>query len=174
MPNKSVWDKQFWGNLGQQASATAQEFGRATADKLQRFGNIPEEASIRAAELFPGDDARQNAMRHSLWMGRTAQELGGGELAQLATKLAGYGFETVTAGPRMAYHALQGDFPQASAIMADSRQDLNNNAVGIATAQYSPSAKHLEQTLKGMTDKIVTDDPKLYESRRPYLTRSAK
>jgi hypothetical protein len=60
------------------APAAAKVPVAAALDKFGRLQAIPEYATMKAAELFPGDDGKQNAMRHSLWMGKTAQELGGG------------------------------------------------------------------------------------------------
>jgi hypothetical protein len=147
------------------------------AAALNKFGKlkaIPEYATTRAAELFPGDDGKQNAMRHSLWMGKTAQELGGGMGAGIAAKLAGYGFEGLTAAPLAAWELMKGNPKGASAIVADSRQDLNNNAVGINNARYTKDPQQLENDLKGLANRAVEASPAFSQPSRPYLTQAVK
>ena len=168
MPNPT-WGKQFWGNVSQ----PVMDYGRAVADKVQALADVPDYASTRAAELFPGQPDKQNAMRHSLWMGRMTQEMGSNPVAGMLAKLAGYGFETVTALPPAAAAAAKGNLSRASNILADSRQDLNNNAVGISLAQRTSNPKELEVALQRMANQAVPEDPKFFQGQRPYLTRVA-
>jgi hypothetical protein len=159
-----------WGNFLKVPKETYQ----AALDKFGKLREIPEYATNRAAQLFPDDGDKENAMRHSLWMGKTAQELGGGLGASLATKLAGYGFEAATAGPYVAEKLMNGDFNGARTVIEDSRQDLNNNAVGINNARYTKDPQQLENDLRGLANRAVEASPAFYQPSRPYLTRAAK
>jgi hypothetical protein len=159
-----------WGNFLKGPKETYQ----AALDKFGKLREIPEYATNRAAQLFPNDEGKENAMRHSLWMGKTAQELGGGLGAGLATKLAGYGFEALTAGPHVADRLINGDYKGALAGIEDSRQDLNNNAVGINNARYTKDPKQLENHLRGLANRAVEASPAFYQPNLPYLTQAVK
>ena len=168
--NESAWANSAVGNLLKGPKETY----AAALDKFGKLKAIPEYASVRAAELFPGDEGKQNAMRHALWMGRTAQEMGGSPVAQLATKFAGYGFEGLTAVPTAVNQLLNGNPAVAAQIIEDSRQDLNNNAYGIERARYTKDPKLLEDGLRAEANRAEEVSPAFLEQNRPYLTQAVK
>ena len=167
-------NQSIWGNFTNLLSKIAgKAYDSYAPQTVKNLVDIPGYATDKAAELFPSDNGKQNAMRHSLWMGRTAQELGGGPGATLLAKLAGYGFEGLTAAPTAIGHLLDGNVAGAKAVYNDSKQDLNNNAVGIAHAAFR-NPKQLEDELRRMANGVVTADPEMYERKRPYLTQEGQ
>lgn len=137
-----------------------------SADWWNDLKTFTGKASDEADKRFPDqarDSSQKNAFRHALGAGRLAQLMGAdsgipglSQGAQLAAKLAGYGWEA------------PGENNWGS---EDSRHDLNANSFGIGQASSNPGFDALANTLESFARKASNEQaPQPFVQGKPYLT----
>ena len=122
------------------------------AQGFKEFRNIPSRADAIAREKFPDsarDASKQNAFRHSLGTGMMTNKFGGGALGAAAAKLAGYGWEALGTMDNI----------RSPEQWADTKHDLNANAIGANAAIYTEGQQQLEQMLESLTNRSRIREP---------------
>lgn len=136
--------------------------------KYNEITEIPNRASDLADVAYPSsarDASMKNAYRHALGTGMMTHALGGGRLAGVAAKMAGWGWELPTM-------LSPGSTP---AQLEDSRHDLNANAIGALLATRTGSQSELEAALRSYADRsVVREAPGAFSRSPGYLTRSVR
>ena len=165
--NTPVWQR--WLN-------SAKDYGRAVQDRIEYLRDLPEQASDKAEQLFPGyerDSSTKNTFRHALGTGMLAQEIGnslGGSMpaklaGAVAAKLAGYGWEAPT----------QLSPFSSAAERQDSLHDLNANAEGASMAMTTNNQADLVQALAAMArNSRQVNPPGAFSYGPGYLTRTER
>lgn len=158
-------DKSAWDEFTQAIRSAPKKAG----DWVNDLRSIPDRADGIAEGIYGASSARdasaKNAFRHALGTGMLTQKLGGGPIAGTAAKMAGYAWEMPTL---MAYGSTKEE-------QADSRHDLNANALGAYLATKTGSQEELVKALRSYAAKsVVQDAPPVLSRPVGYLTRSVR
>lgn len=141
----------------------------AAQNWVEELREIPNRASDIAEATYGQRSARdaseKNAFRHALGTGMLAHKIGGGPLGAIAAKLVGYGWEAPTLlDPR-----------STPAERADSKHDLNANAVGAWVSMGAQDQAALVEALKGYAARsAVSEPPSVFARHQGRLTRSVQ
>ena len=145
------------------------EAPKKAGDWVNDLRSIPDRADGIAEGVYGSSSARdasaKNAFRHALGTGMLTQKLGGGLVGGTAAKMAGYAWELPTL---MSYGSTKEQ-------QADSRHDLNANALGAYLATKTGSQEELVKALRGYAARsVVQDAPPVLSRPVGYLTRSVR
>ena len=156
-------DRTFWGDIDRNLGTLPQDAMAA----LQRYGNLPAQASYIADKEFPDsarDSSTKNAFRHALGTGMLAQELGGGPVGAGLAKGVGYLWEGLGISNL-------GD-PK---YRQDTLHDLNANALGARTAMSTSNQEDLISALRRMAVQAVhSQPPGVFSRSSGYMTKTEK